>query len=225
MNELQTMVINAGLKGEGVDKWEWTEDPTKSYSARSAYRWMGSNVNSTVDPFFNHLWRGVAPLKVKGFVWKLAQDRIPTSVNLACRNVPLESVICKGCEKEEETTDHLFFRCAKFASAWYSVLKWWKLSGPMQGGCKDHFLQFSGLIIGNKKQRKMWTTIWFAVIWVIWSTRNNVIFSGKVVEVSELIEMIKLKTWLWISAKDANFKYPFVCWSSNPSDCVGLLNG
>lgn len=210
MNELQTVVENAGLKGEGVDKWEWLKDSAKTCSARSAYCWLGSNVNSRVDPFFNQLWRGVAPLKVKGFVWKLAQDRISTLVNLACRNVPLESVICKGCEKVDETANHLFFKCVKFGLVWSSVLNWWKLCGPMQGGCKDHFVQFSGLISGNKKHREIWITIWLAVIWIIWSTRNDVIFSGKVMEVSELVELIKLKTWLWFNAKDAKFKYPFV---------------
>lgn len=64
----------------------------------------------------------------------------------------------------------------------------------MQGGCKDHFLQFSSMIGGNKKQNNSWIMIWLAAVWVIWSSRNNLIFKGKSMEVGELLEQVKIKT-------------------------------
>lgn len=76
-------------------------------------------------------------------VWKLAQDRIPSMQNLAKRCVPLQSMICKGCNKEVEFGNHLFFQCEIFSTVWKHCLKWWGLEAPLQGDCKSHFYQFA----------------------------------------------------------------------------------
>lgn len=223
--ELQGMVLNAGIKGEGNDRWIWLKDSNGSYTARSAYNWLYKSENSTSDPFYKQLWRCVAPLKVKAFAWKLVQDRIPSMLNLARRGIPLESVLCKGCENKSEYADHLFFQCEKFAAVWYGILKWWGIFGSFQGDCKSHFFQFSGLIGGSAKQIGLWNMVWLATIWVIWSTRNACIFKGKEVQVGELLEQVKLKSWLWITAKDNKFKYPLASWYSNPRVCLDLSWG
>lgn len=62
---------------------------------------MASN-SSGVDVLFKGIWQlRCVPLKVTAFVWKLAQNRIPTLDNLVKRNIVQSSEnFCKGCGKE-----------------------------------------------------------------------------------------------------------------------------
>lgn len=103
------------------------------------------------------------------------------------------------------------------------------MQAAFQQDCKLHFLQFSGLFGGNATQVELWSLIWFTTIWSIWCARNEMIFQGKRVDVGDLVEKIKLKSWLWnrISAKSPHFSYPVSNWFSNPAACVGLkqVNG
>lgn len=158
------------------------------------------------------------------FVWKIRQNRIPSLQNLTRRNVPLQSTICKGCEKENESAGHLFFACDLFSSLWYECLKWWGVIASLHGDCKSHFLLFSGLITGNSDQVVLWELIWFVVIWVIWSAYNALIFKGKKVEIGEMMEHVMLKSWLWVTARRPQFNYPVSSWFSNPSG-LGLRMG
>lgn len=122
-----------------------------------------------------------------------------------------------------ETAEHLFFTCEVFSKVWYECLRSWGLSSTLQESCKSHFSQFGGLIRGNKSQNDLWEIVWFAVIWVIWFGRNNKIFKGKNIEVGDLVEQVKLKTWLWITAKYNRFSYPLSSWCANPNGCLGML--
>lgn len=97
---------------------------------------------------------------------------------------------------ETSDSDHLFFKCDLFASVWRECLKWWGMMAPLQGGCKLHFLQFVGLSGGNSKQKSLWEVVWLSTVWVIWVSRNALIFNGKKAEVGEMLEQIKLKSWL-----------------------------
>lgn len=85
------------------------------------------------------------------------------------------------------------------------------------------FYIFSGLIGGNSEQMELWEMLWFAVIWLIWSSQNSLIFKlGKRSELGDMVKNVKLKTWLWIIAKSPQFRYLFSNWCSNPRGCLGL---
>lgn len=67
--------------------------------------------------------------------------------------------------------------------------------------------------------------IWFVVVWVIWTTRNAIMFKETRVDISDMMEQVKMKSWLWITEKYPRFKYPFVNWFDNPCGCLGLVTG
>lgn len=219
------MVKKSRFKGEGVDRWMWKLDSLGVYSVKTAYKGLRSYITNGTDAFFDNLWCGEVPLKIKAFVWKLVQDQIPSLNNLSRRNVNVQSLLCKGCEREVESAAHLFFECEVFSKVWYECMKWWGLMAPMHNDCKTHFWHFSRLLVGSKEQIETWETIWFAAVWVIWGARNACVFKGKNVDTGELVEQIKLKSWLWLSGKSPKFNYPVFCWFSNPLGCVGLVQG
>lgn len=73
------------------------------------------------EVFYKKLWGGRAPLKVKAFVWKLAQNPIPSLINLVERKVIVQSTLCSGCGKEDETASHIFFRCEVYGWVWQEL--------------------------------------------------------------------------------------------------------
>lgn len=87
LSALQSLILQSGFKGEGEDRWVWSMDMNGQFSVRLAYRLLCGLETSGDDAFYRRLWKGGAPLKVIAFVWKLAKDRIPSLVNLACQNV------------------------------------------------------------------------------------------------------------------------------------------
>ncbi|KAF1895639.1 hypothetical protein Lal_00041920 [Lupinus albus] len=63
---------------------------------------------------FQSLWKSKAPLKVRSFVWRLFQDRIPYKDALIHRGVCLTSndgTLCSFCNDDMEPTEHLFSSC------------------------------------------------------------------------------------------------------------------
>lgn len=149
---LEVLVKKVVLKG-GSDGWVWLKDNNGIFSVRSAYQWLRVSDIIVDEVFYKKLWDGGALLKIKAFVWKLSQDRIPTAQNLVRHNVPLQSTICKGCDKAVESASHLFFQCEKYSRVWQECLRWWGLESPLHETCKMHFMQFSALINGFRSRR------------------------------------------------------------------------
>lgn len=96
------------MRGEGNDSWAWEKEQSGLYMVRSAYKWLVQSDLSENDVFYNMLWKGDVPLKVKAFIWKLPKNRIPSLLNLVKRNIPLQSLVCVGCECEEESAGSCF---------------------------------------------------------------------------------------------------------------------
>lgn len=177
-----------------MDKWVWMKDPSGVYSVRTAYTWIRSTeFSGAAWDFHKKLWQCGGPLKVKAFIWKLAQDRIPTNQNPIRRGVTVQKGMCKACNNEEESAEHLFFKCKLFSSLWYDCLRWWGIQAPLQGDCKSSFFQFIGLLPGSKKQVETWELVWLAIIWVIWNARNEWLFKGKETNAGEMLDQVKIK--------------------------------
>lgn len=51
------------------------------------------------------------------------------------------------------------------------------------------------------------------------------LFRGVKADVGEMVEHVKLKSWLWIIARSSQFQYPVANRFTNPSGCLGLLKG
>lgn len=67
--------------------------------------------------------------------------------------------------------------------------------------------------------------IWFAAVWVIWSSRNGMMFRAIKANIGDMLEQVKLKSWLWVTVRRALFQYPVSNWFTNPRGCLGLLKG
>lgn len=59
--------------------------------------------------------------------------------------------------------------------------------------------------------------IWECTSWLIWKTRNAILFRKEQIVMSKLVEELKARSWSWISTRNAKMlEYLFADWSSNP---------
>lgn len=64
--------------------------------------------------------------------------------------------------------------------------------------------------------------VWRSCVWAIWLARNQIVFKQVVnaADKERLIEVIKLKSWIWLRGKLKGFSYSFYEWSTNPKVCL-----
>ncbi|KAL8467114.1 hypothetical protein ACS0TY_035988 [Phlomoides rotata] len=98
---------------------------------------------------------------------------------------------CPLCNKEEENTRHLFFKCEVTFGIWGKILKWLGTSMVLHEIPEVHFLQFCECL-GKGNRAKIAATIWIGVTWSIWNMRNNVVFDKKMVNLEREVTNIKI---------------------------------
>jgi len=54
---------------------------------------------------------------------------------------------------------------------------------------------------------EVWGGIWIALVNEVWRHTNRVIFKGRVVDVLEILALVQLKTWSWVSSKSHGLRF------------------
>jgi hypothetical protein len=65
------------------------------------------------------IWRAKLPLKIRIFLWQMANDRLPTVEQLKKRNWGGKAE-CQLCGKKEDV-DHIMFKCVLSKYVWAVV--------------------------------------------------------------------------------------------------------
>jgi hypothetical protein len=209
------------------DKWRWNGEEEGRFTVRSSYllidRIFSSEgiFNEQEIRVFKNIWKSPAPSKVIAFSWKLLRNRIPTRANLAHRGVLIDggSTDCVHCIGREEVVAHLFLFCDFASFVWKAVFRWLGLVmviPPSLSVLFDCFVSAAG----NKKGRAAFSLIWHATVWLIWRSRNNVIFSNGVIDPGVVVDEIKLASWRWGLSRHKIPVCLFYEWCWDPGLCL-----
>jgi hypothetical protein len=170
---------------------------------------------------FNNIWKSSAPSKVIAFSWKVLRNRIPTRVNLLLRGVKVNGGIpvCAHRQRGREDENHLFLFCDFSMSVWKAIFRWLDVVIVIPPNIFVLFDCFIGAA-SNKKIRGGYYLIWHAVLWRIWCSRNNAIFSNGGIDVEEVVEAIKLTSWRWGLSRHKIPVCLFYEWCWDPGLCL-----
>lgn len=107
-------------------------------------------------------------------------------------------IFCPGCRGFKATAIHLFFTSEFFSLLWRNILSLLGLQEVLAPSIPEWFIQFRGLFKG-KVQKRRGMIIWIAAMWTIWLARNSYIFNSNNMDLIEVIDLTKTRSWMWMT--------------------------
>jgi hypothetical protein len=209
------------------DVWLWGPGKDGVFTVNSAYH-LHDNLFVVESGFgvnelrvFKNIWKASVPSKVIAFAWKVLRNRIPTRLNLAARGLHLEGGMlgCVHCVGAEEGVTHLFLLCDFANGVWSKICRWLGFSFVMPQNLFVWFEYFVGFA-PNKKVARGFALIWLTMIWAIWRSRNEVIFSNGVRDVVAVVDDVKQLSWQWGMSRRVIPFCLFYEWCCEPGICL-----
>uniref|UniRef100_A0A803Q6M0 CCHC-type domain-containing protein n=1 Tax=Cannabis sativa TaxID=3483 RepID=A0A803Q6M0_CANSA len=108
------------------DSYFWQHTPSGHYSVKTGYHVAKQSINltqpsssdmGTLTRWWKSLWSLPIPSKIRHFIFRLAQNSIPTPENLYHGHC-LSSPICPRCHLCYESVQHALFECKNIKKAW-----------------------------------------------------------------------------------------------------------
>ncbi|XP_022003475.1 uncharacterized protein LOC110900926 [Helianthus annuus] len=220
INDMEEMLEPYNFRG-GEDKWSLIFNKNGDFSTSSCREWL-SNGRSPGN-FVKVKWLSWIPLKVRCFLWRVAQYRIPVATNLISRGVSLHSSNCKICCVEPENEEHLFVGCPLAEALWLMISNW---SGVDVSSITSvtNLIKDGWTRAGNKLEKKIYTLIIYAAFWIIWKYRNEVIFRSLKKRTADLFEEIMILSFDWVKHRAKKVDVIWDKWRVNPFLGVSRLD-
>jgi hypothetical protein len=165
--ELVNLIASASFSEE-EDSPVWMFHPSGVYSVKSFYAIV--NNGGIVPVHTPAVWKLVVPPRIHIFLWLLANNKTLTRDNLNKR-FPVEDRTCLFCS-EFESVEHLFFKCIVADHLWQTISTLFGIS------IGSDFESVARWWISNNKNSVL-NTVSSAVLWAIWSLRNDLCFQGR----------------------------------------------
>ncbi|WJX94410.1 hypothetical protein P8452_75829 [Trifolium repens] len=227
LEELQGLLADCYLNPDLADRWKWKPGLLGLFSVRSYYSILINSqpteaIETTTLTALKKLWKIDVPSKVLAFGWRLLLDRLPTRLALNHRGIlhnPNE-LSCVFCAQNVEDSGHLFFSCQFSIGIWTAVSNWIGKALPTGADCCSHFCLFGNLFRLKKGGGRVSRLIWLATTWSLWKHRNDVIFNGVTQDASNLVNNIKITSWIWFSGRfGRKANLTFLNWCIDPFGC------
>ena len=185
---LQMLLLHRRPSSGARDGWEWGGT---ALSAKGIYTQLCGREISEQQPYTGRcrlIWKRKIPLKVKIFCWLLLLGRLMTR-SFRRRMFPEETAECPMCRREEETCQHLFFKCP-FAQA-----IWGAQSITRVDASSDEYF-WRSITSGVFRREEEWSRI-FATLWALWLHRNDVVFRGRPISIEEVLNDVRGLSCNW----------------------------
>lgn len=114
------------------------------------------------------------------------------------------SSTCAFCNSQDETVSHYLFKCDFSYKFWMECIKWLGLVTVFSSTPVANLIQFSSLHRGQRSKQISVCT-WACGMWLLWTSRNDLIFHGKEPKVTELMENLKSHVWNWFAHRSKKF--------------------
>ena len=112
--------------------------------------------------------------------------------------IPAQEVLCIFCGRALETIDHVLISCHLAWRLWCEASQGWGVHLVFPGSLRSLFELWMDIRIGGKFMKKIWESIFYAVVWTIWKVRNNFILHGETVQFDHILHLIKFRVGCWI---------------------------
>ncbi|CAL1389644.1 unnamed protein product [Linum trigynum] len=179
------------IRSGEADELIWQHSSNGEYTVKEGYRvWLEQSMaqkgvqGSSEGGFWKKLWSMKVPPKVRHFLWKFANDILPTGDRVS-RKSDRWSEKCPFCD-DRETQLHAFVECAWGSRIW------------RQSQCADLYMLHDGgttvewLKKAREKAGEDWFEEWSVLLWFLWKERNAQLFNGLKTAEEEIVQRAKI---------------------------------
>jgi len=154
------------------DSIVWNLDRRKGFSVSSltsaAMDVKGQEVD--VDLLPARVWRNLAPPKVEFMVWLALLGKLHTKNLLFMKGlIPAQEVLYIFYGRALETVDHVLVSCHLAWRLWCEASQGWGVHLVFPDSLRSLFELWMDIRTGGKFMKKVWESIFYAVVWTIWS--------------------------------------------------------
>lgn len=202
------------------DRWNWELSSNGFFSATSMRSFVEKVFLGAGDK--ETIWNSLVPSRVNIFIWRVMMDRLPTRDNLIKLKVDLDSALCPVCGSDNESIQHMLFKCPIASEVWRFIERWWSFSIP---GNRSLESMINGIkaAFNNRLDRKVLEAVFFTTCYILWCFRNKCVFDILPPRKAAILDFIVEKSYCWVLARcKGSVKNPVV-WSCNPTSCIKNL--
>ncbi|KAK2651368.1 hypothetical protein Ddye_011224 [Dipteronia dyeriana] len=213
---------NARIRRSILDTLAWAFCPDDKFTVGSFRLCIETpSHNNSVD--YKAIWHGICPSKIEIFIWQTLHGRV--MVGQVVQNFGLaiaSSWLCPLCNQEKESIDHQFLFCPWSWKLWSVCMEWWGVNFCFNKSLTDWFMGWHGLCPEPKFNRG-WNTLFAAMLFSVWETRNHCIFQGTQFSVYQVSYMVKMRVAWWFKFYGKGSKLSISTMILNlPESCIEL---
>ena len=135
----------------------------------------------------NHLGQGKFAKKCIYFL-VMINHRLPTKQRIA-KHQNFTDITCVLCCAEDETDEHLFFTCSYAKEIWGQLGHWWASLPSAQDS--NQLLRYMRKAKDTRVTHQVTSSIITAILYHIWTARNQRIFRNQQLTASQIVYLIK----------------------------------
>ncbi|KAK2646683.1 hypothetical protein Ddye_021878 [Dipteronia dyeriana] len=91
---------------------------------------------------------------------------------------------------------HVFLHCEWSSKLWQYCLGWWDVHGCFSRSVNEWVKGWPSLCPSSSR-RRVWSILFFAIVWTIWESRNDAVFHGISVDMVKPLDTVKFCLALW----------------------------
>ncbi|GJT55644.1 RNA-directed DNA polymerase, eukaryota [Tanacetum coccineum] len=214
--ELQYIQLVKIMEGftlfDSKDRWRWSLEGCSEFTVASVRNLLDANSLPVVSS--KTRWIKAVPIKVNIHAWKVKLDILPTRLNISKRGMDIESILCPLCEKNVESSSHIFFTCPISREIFRKVLLWWEIDIVMVSSY-DEWLEWLLSIRLHSKHKELFEGVCYVLWWYIWNFRNKSIFGSACPSKALIFEEVVTRSFIWCNHR-CKKSFSWVDWLKNP---------
>ncbi|GJR86855.1 RNA-directed DNA polymerase, eukaryota, reverse transcriptase zinc-binding domain protein [Tanacetum coccineum] len=176
------------------DRWSWSLEGSGAFSVASIRRIIDDKLLPSVSS--KTRWFSMVPIKANIIAWKVKIYCLPTRLNISRRGMNLDSILCSICDKEVESSKHLFFACHFAREILFRIATWWDVPLIELSSYEEWLLWISNLSIPFFNKQLL-EGVCYTMWWCIWRFRNKSIFGPELPKKVYIFDEIVSRSFFW----------------------------
>nr|GEX71328.1 RNA-directed DNA polymerase, eukaryota, reverse transcriptase zinc-binding domain protein [Tanacetum cinerariifolium] len=132
---------------------------------------------------------------------------------LHARDIEIQNICCPVCNKEVESTNHIFFACSLSRDIYRKIASWWELT-YYEFQDYEEWLAWIFSLRTSSKQKELPEGIYNVTWWLVWNHRNKSIFDSRSPSKAIIFDDLVSRSFYWCEYR-CKARFSWLEWIKN----------